>query len=167
MQVSRSVALIVAALLLTTMSTVAGFIMSPRGYLAPLASPPLAGTTGGIVGTISISNVAPLCRAQPAAASASLPPYYGQIEIVITPSSSSDPIMVPVNWVLFYGCILEGPFRIGLNPGVYSLTITSCYEIHAETYPRYPIFCLDLPKTVIVQPNTWTRVEISLRTGIY
>jgi len=41
--VKGSTALIVAALLLTTVSTVAGFMVSPGGYLAPLASPPLMG----------------------------------------------------------------------------------------------------------------------------
>ena len=44
--VKGSTALIVAALLLTTVSTVAGFMVSPGGYLAPLASPPLMDATG-------------------------------------------------------------------------------------------------------------------------
>jgi hypothetical protein len=141
-------------------------MISPRGYLAPLASPPLVGATGGIVGNIEISNIAPLCLEQSTAAS--VPPYYSQIEVVITPSSSSDlPIMVPLNWALLYGCIAEGAFTIGLNPGIYSLTITSCYGIRAETYSLYPFFCSGLPKTVVVQSNIWTHVEISLRTGIY
>src|SRR6266568_3628282 len=62
MRVKRSTPLIIAALLLTTVSTVAGFMVSPGGYLAPLASPPLIGATGGIIGSISIGNVCPLCR---------------------------------------------------------------------------------------------------------
>ena len=46
MRVKSSTSLIVTALVLTAVSTVAGFIVSPGGYLAPLASPPLIGATG-------------------------------------------------------------------------------------------------------------------------
>jgi hypothetical protein len=166
LSVTRSTTLIVAALVLTTVSTVAGFMVSPGGYLAPLAGPPLLGATGGIVGTISIGNVSPLCTATPSTGPA--PVYYNQIEVVITPSSSSAlPLTVPVNWVLINGCTVRGTFTIGLNPGLYSLTITSCYGIRAAVYQLYPIFCSGLPKTVTVEPGTWTRVDISLTTGIY
>src|SRR5207249_5543962 len=120
MLVKGSKALIIAALLLTTVSTVAGFTVAPRGYLAPLASPPLIGAAGGITGSIWIANVSPLCRVPPATEPA--PPYYNQIEVVITPSSDL-PLTVPVKWVLIGGCAVHGTFKIGLNPGVYSLTI--------------------------------------------
>ena len=75
--VKGSTALIVAALLLTTVSTVAGFMVSPGGYLAPLASPPLMDATGGIIGSISIGNVYPLCSATPTTTPA--PSYYYEI----------------------------------------------------------------------------------------
>src|SRR6266704_1832897 len=133
MRVKSSTPLIIAALLLTTVSTVAGFTVSPGGYLAPLASPPLIGATGGITGSIWIANVSPLCRVP--ATTEPAPPYYNQIEVVITPSPSSDlPLTVPVNWVLIGGCAVHGTFKIGLNPGVYSLTITSCYAVHPDHY---------------------------------
>ena len=166
MRVRMSTALIIAALLLTIASTVAGFIVSPGGYLAPLAVPPLLGSSGGIVGSISIGNVAPLCTGYPTTAPA--PSYYNQIELVITHSSSSDlPLTVPVNWVLVGGCVVKGTFAIGLNPGIYSVTITSCYGIRGGVYSLYSSFCIGLPKTVIVQSGTWTRVDISITTGIY
>src|SRR5260370_31040635 len=99
MRVRMSTALIIAALLLTIASTVAGFMVSPGGYLAPFASPPLLRPSGGIVGSISIGNVAPLCTGYPTTAPA--PSYYNQIAIVITLSSSSYlPLMVPLNWGL-------------------------------------------------------------------
>jgi hypothetical protein len=166
MMVGKSTALIVAALLLTTMSTVAGFTVSPGGYLAPLAGPPLAGATGGIIGSISIGNVAPLCRVPPTTAPA--PSYYNQIEAVITPSPSSDlPLFVPVHWVLVAGCVVDGNFTISLNPGAYSMTITSCYLIRAAASFLNDPFCSGLPKNVIVESGTWTQVAISITTGIY
>ena len=110
--VRRSLALIVAALGLTTVSTVAGFMISPGEYLAPLASPPLIGATGGITGSIWIANVSPLCRVP--ATTEPAPPYYNQIEVVITPSSDL-PLTVSVNWVLIGGCAVHGTFKIGLN----------------------------------------------------
>jgi hypothetical protein len=61
MRVWKTTALILAVLSLTTAATVAGFMVSPGGYLAPLAGPPLVGATEGIVGAISIGNVASLC----------------------------------------------------------------------------------------------------------
>src|SRR6266702_4201284 len=167
MRVRMSTALIIAALLLTVASTVAGFMVSPGGYLAPLTSPPLLGSSGGIVGSISIGNVAPLCTGYPTTAPA--PSYYNQIEVVITPSPSSDlPLMVPVNWVLIGGCTVHGTFTVGLNPGVYYLTITSCYEVYSDHYlgPAIP-FCPGLPKTAIVESGAWTQVDISITTGIY
>ncbi len=160
MLVRRSTALIIAALFLTAVSTVTGFIVSPGGYLSPLAGPPLAGATGGITGSISIGNILPLCRVPPSTAPA--PPYYNQIEVLITPSPSSGlPLTVPVNWVLVDGCWVHGTFRVGLNPGVYSLTLTSCISQPSS------FGCSDLPRIVIVEPDAWTQVDISIRTGIY
>lgn len=167
MRLTRTTAVIVAALLLTTASTVAGFMISPAGYLAPLASPPLQGATGGIVGSISIGNVAPLCIVPETTAPA--PAYYNQIEVVITPSPSSDlPLMVPVNWVLIGGCTVHGNFTVGLNPGAYYVTITSCYTVYSGHYFGPAIrFCPGLPKTAIVESGAWTQVDISITTGIY
>ena len=166
MLVARSSVLTFWVLFLTAASTVAGFMVSPGGYLAPLAGPPLSGATGGIVGSISIGNVAPLCKVPPSTEPA--PPYYNQIEVVITPSPSSDlPLTVPVNWVLVGGCIVHGTFTVGLNPGIYSLTLTECTGLHASIYISVNPYCSDLPKTVIVQSGTWTQVEISITTGIY
>src|SRR5260370_7639716 len=104
MRVTRTTAVIVAALLLTTASTVAGFMVSPGGYLAPLASPPLIGATGGIIGSISIGNVCPLCRVPQTCAPAPL--YYNQIEAVIIPAASSDlPLTILSNWLGVRACL--------------------------------------------------------------
>src|SRR5712691_2572778 len=159
MLAKSSTALIVVVLLLTTVSTVAGFMVSPGGYLAPIASPPLVGATGGIIGSISIGNVCSLCRVPQTCAPAS--PYYNQIEAVIIPSPSSDlPLTVPVKWVGVGGCVVHGIFKVGLNPGAYSLTS------EAATFLNDPT-CSGLPKTVLVESGTWTQVEISITTGIY
>jgi len=163
---SRSTTLIIVILLATIISTVAGFMVSPGGYLSPLAGPPLVGATGGILGNVSIGNVAPLCSGSPTTAPA--PPYYNQIELVITPSPSSDlPLTIPLNWVLIDGCIVRATFKVGLNPGVYSLSITSCYGIHVAIYFPYSPFCSGLPRTVIVEAGTWTQADLSITTGIY
>ena len=161
---SRSSALILAALFLTTVSTVAGFMVSPGGYLSHLASPGLLGATSGITGSISIGNIYPVCRADSSTGSA--PPYYDQIGVLVTPSSGL-PLTVPVTWVLVAGCWVHGTFKIGLNPGVYSLTITSCYAVHPDHYLGFIPFCPGLPKTVIVESGAWTQVDISITTGIY
>jgi hypothetical protein len=164
MLVKSSKALIIAALLLTTVSTVAGFMVSPGGYLAPLAGPPLIGAMGGIIGSISIRN--PFCVVPPTMETA--PRYYSQIEVVITPSPSSVlPLYVPVNWVLNGGCAIHGTFKVGLNPGVYSLTIGSCYLIRAAAFFLNDPTCSGLPKTVLVESGTWTQVEIFTTAGIY
>ncbi len=167
MRVKSSTPLIIAALLLTTVSTVAGFMVSPGGYLAPLASPPLIGATGGIIGSISIANGCPLCRVPVTCAPAPL--YYNQIEeAVIIPAPSSDlPLTVPVNWVGVGGCVVHGTFKVGLNPGAYSLTIGSCYFIRAAATFLNDTTCSGLPKTVLVESGTWTQVEISITAGIY
>ncbi len=167
MQVTRGSALILAVLALITVSTVAGFIVSPGGYLAPLASPPLIGATGGIIGSISIANGCPLCRVPVTCAPAPL--YYNQIEeAVIIPAPSSDlPLTVPVNWVGVGGCVVHGTFKVGLNPGAYSLTIGSCYFIRAAATFLNDTTCSGLPKTVLVESGTWTQVEISITAGIY
>jgi len=166
MLVKRSTELIIAALLLTAVSTVAGFIVSPGGYLAPLASPPLIGAMGGIIGSISIANVCSLCRVPSTCAPAPL--YYNQIEAVIIPAPSSDlPLTVPVNWVGVGGCVVHGTFKVGLNPGAYSLTIGSCYLSRAAATFLNDTTCSGLPKTVLVESGTWTQVEISITTGIY
>ena len=166
MLVTGSTALIVTALLLTAVSTVTGFLVSPGGYLAPLASPPLIGATGGIIGSISIGSVCPLCRVPQTCSPAPL--YYNQIEAVIIPAPSSDlPLTVPVNWVGVGGCVVHGTFKVGLNPGAYSLTIGSCYLIRAAATFLNDTTCSGLPKTVLVESGTWTQVEISITTGIY
>lgn len=157
MRVTGSTALIVAALLLTTVSTVAGFTLSRGGYLSPLAGPPLIGATGGINGTISIGNIYPLCSI---VSDGAAPPYYNQIQAVITPSSGL-PLTVPVNWVLVGGCWVHGTFKVGLSPGVYSVTLSSCIS-----QPN-SFGCSDLPRIVTVEASVWTQVVISIRTGIY
>src|SRR2546425_4025410 len=115
----RSSRLILATILLSTVLTVAGFVFSPGGYLSPLASPPLLGATGGIIGSISIGPISPTCISGP------LPSYYNQIQVRVTPSSDP-PLTIPVRWLLVGGCWAATNFEIGLDPGAYSLTLTSC-----------------------------------------
>ena len=157
MPVARSSGLIIATLLLSTVSTVAGFIVSPGGYLSPLAGPALLGASGGITGSISIGPVFPVCRAD--MSTAFPPPYFNQVQLLVTPSTGL-PLTVPVRWVLVSGCWISGTFTVGLNPGVYSLTLTSCLS-----QPN-SFGCLGMPKTAVVESGRWTRVEISVATGI-
>ena len=164
MLVTRSSALIFWVLFLTTASIVAGFMVSPGGYLSPLASPSLLGATGGIEGSVSIGPIFPICRTL--ASTAPAPSYYNQIQVLVTPSSGLA-LSVPVNWVTVDGCWASGTFKIGLNPGEYSLTLTSCTQLYALRIPQ-PIGygCSDLPRTVIVESGAWTQIEIAIGTGI-
>jgi len=163
MLVTRSAALIFWVLFLTTASTVAGFMVSPNGYLSPLASPSLLGATGGMDGSISIGPLFPVCRVLESMVPA--PSYYNQVQVLVTPSSGLS-LTVPVNWVTVGGCWASGTFKIGLNPGAYSLTVTSCAGIVASISQPIGFGCADLPKTVIVEAGAWTQVEISIGTGI-
>jgi hypothetical protein len=155
--VTRSSALIIAVLLLTTVSTGAGFIVSPGGYLSHLAGPPLLGASGGITGNVSIGPVAPVCMI--GVSNASPPVYYDQVQLLVTPSTGL-PLTVPLNWVLVDGCSVNAAFKVGLNPGVYSITITSCIS------QTNTIGCRGVPVTASVSSNAWTPVEISVDTGI-
>ena len=83
MLVTRSAALVFWVLFLTTASTVAGFMVSPGGYLSPLASPSLLGATEGISGSISIGPIFPICRTL--ASTVPAPSYYNQIQVLVTP----------------------------------------------------------------------------------
>jgi hypothetical protein len=162
MLVTRSAALVFWVLFLTTASTVAGFMVSPGGYLSALASPSLLGATEGISGSVSIGPIFPICRTL--ASTAPAPSYYNQIQVLITPSSGLA-LTIPVNWVIVESCWAHGTFKIALNPGTYSLTITSCNPATPSIYfPSYG--CQDLPRTVIVESGAWTQIEIAIGTGI-
>jgi hypothetical protein len=155
---TRNSALIIGVLLLTAVSTGAGFIVSPGGYLSRLAGPPLLSATGGITGNVSIGPVYPVCKI--GASNAPPPVYYDQVQLLVTPSTGL-PLTVPLNWVLVDGCYVIAAFKIGINPGVYSVTITSCVS-QTSTFG-----CRGVPVTAIVSSNAWTPVEISVDTGIY
>jgi|SRR6267143_5305224 len=160
MPITMSRVLIVAALFLTTVSTVAGFMVSPGGYLAPLASPDLLGATGGITGSISISPVSPVCG--PTVGAAPAPSYYSNSNdfgILVIPLSGPS-LTIPVNWVLEGGCEDYGTFNVQLNPGVYSLILAWCASPHAGG-----IYCPAMPKTVIVESGAWTHIEIAMSRG--
>ena len=163
MLVARSSVLTFWVLFLTAASTVAGFMVSPGGYLSPLASPSLLGATGGITGSVPIGPLFPVCRVLESAGST--PSYYNQIQVIVTPSSGLA-LTVPVNWVTVEGCWASGTFQIGLNPGVYSLTLTSCARLTASIQQPIGFGCSDLPRTVIVESSTWTQVDIAIDTGI-
>src|SRR2546428_9923369 len=81
MLVTRSAALIFWVLFLTTASTVAGFMVSPGGYLSPLARPSLLGAMEGISGSISSGPISPICRTL--ARSVPAPSYYNQIQALV------------------------------------------------------------------------------------
>ncbi len=164
MLVTRSAALIFWALFLTSASTVAGFMVSPGGYLSPLASPSLLGATGGINGSVSIGPISPICSV--VESTGPTPLYYNQIQVIVTPSSGLA-LTVPVNWAVVGGCWASGTFKIGLNPGVYSVTVTSCARPTLSISQPIGFGCSDLPRTVIVESSAWIQIDIAIGTGIY
>lgn len=156
--------LVVATICLTCLSTATGFILVPSGYLSPLVGPGLIGATGGITGVVTIGPVNPVCTAY--YSYTPVPSYYSQIGAVITPASGL-PVTVPVNWILQYGCWVHGTFKTGLNPGAYSVTLTSC-QLNNLMIPvsKMSLGCSKLPITAIVTSNAWTQVVITFPTGI-
>ena len=153
---------------------------------APIQSLPFASTVGlgglgpdgsysskllpetGIVGNISIANIMPLCYNKP-----NITPSNDNTTVVVT-SLSGQITIIPVNWSIIGGCELFGTFQAGLNPGVYSLTLSYCLE--KQSGPYQPAGCphaacgmqsCNLPTTIDVSPGKLTRVNIRITTGIY
>ena len=160
----RSQGIVIIALALTTTTTVTGLLVSPTGYLSPIAWPNPAGPSRrdqGIARNVSIGPVNPTCYVgtgsiQPAAFALS----FEQNRILITPRLSLA-ITVPVNWTLHWGCELTGTFQTSLSPGTYSVDLTSCALATVRSFG-----CSGLPMTVVVGSGKYTPVNISVSTGI-
>lgn len=103
----------------------------------------------GITGSVTIANVSPVCSITGSA------PATGP-DLVIT-SSNGRIQVVALNWTLQNRCELIAPFQVTLNPGTYSLNLSSCSYMG----------CRVLPITVVVVPGVFTPVRINIITGIY
>jgi len=156
--------IIIIALALTTTTTVTGLLVSPTGYLSPIAWPNPAGPSRGdqgIAGDVSIGPVNPTCYAGPGSIQATaFALSFEQNRILITPRLGLA-ISVPVNWTLHWGCELTGTFQTSLSPGTYSVDLTSCALATVRSFG-----CSGLPMTVVVGSGKYTPVNISVSTGI-
>ena len=156
--------IIIIALALTTTTTVTGLLVSPTGYLSPIAWPNRAGPSRGdqgIAGDVSIGPVNPTCYAGPGSIQATaFALSFEQNRILITPRLGLA-ISVPVNWTLHWGCELTGTFQTSLSPGTYSVDLTSCALATVRSFG-----CSGLPMTVVVGSGKYTPVNISVSTGI-
>ncbi len=103
----------------------------------------------GMSGSVTIGNVSPVCSV-----TGSVPatgPY-----LVIT-SSTRSILAVPLSWALQDRCELIATFQVALNPGTYSVNLSSCNYMG----------CRVLPITVVVVPGIFTPARINIVTGIY
>ncbi len=102
----------------------------------------------GIAGSVSIANVSPVCAltgSQPASGPS----------LVVT-SADGRILVVSLSWSLVDRCALETQFKVPLQPGTYSLTLSPCGYMGCRT----------LPITVVVQSGVFAPANISIVTGI-
>ncbi|MDE1852404.1 MAG: hypothetical protein KGI38_01520 [Thaumarchaeota archaeon] len=83
------------------------------------------------------------------------PSSYDSIGVVITDSSGRT-VTCPVNWVSD-GCYVMGSLTATLEPGSYSLNLTSCGWMGCRAA---------LPKGFEIYSGTTTSVDVSIFTGI-
>ena len=102
----------------------------------------------GITGSVTIANVSPVCSITGSA------PATGP-DFVIT-SSNGRIQVVALNWTLENRCELIAPFQVTLNPGTYSVNLSSCSYMG----------CRVLPIIVVVVPGVFTPARINIITGI-
>ncbi len=127
----------------TTTSTVSSTSSSSTGQISGIAN-----------GTISIGPLQPVCLVN--STKGPPPSDIASIEAVIT-SSSGGILHVPLNWSVYAKCEADGQFRVALQPGSYSLDLSSCTYMGCKN---------SLPKEFTVYPNLVTTVDVSIDTGI-
>ena len=103
----------------------------------------------GITGGVTIANISPLCSLTGSV------PATGP-DLVIT-SSTGKVLVVALSWTFQNRCELIAPFQGELNPGAYSVNLSSCGYMG----------CRVLPITAVVIPGVFTPVKINIVTGIY
>jgi hypothetical protein len=109
----------------------------------------------GIVnGTISIGPLRPVCLVNSSVGPA--PSNIASIQVVIT-SASGRTTLVPVNWSMYAQCEGVGQFQVALQPGNYSLDLSSCTFMGCKN---------SLPKAFVINSNRVTTIVISIDTGI-
>jgi len=146
--------IIFLALCLGVIIGAADLVVSPSGFLSPLAAPSFGPEAQGIMGRVTGFLVSPLCPS----ALTPLVLAYLQVQVLLQPSSGLT-LVIPVTYS-DKTCGLSGTFHAGLDPGAYWVSLTSC------TYQPSGPGCGSLPKMVMVRPGEWAQVEISANTGI-
>ena len=134
--------------------------------------PPPDAPKQGISGSVSIANISPLCFTY---VNGTITIEPTQVSLLLTVQfSSGHMIIVPVNWFIYGGCALEGVFVERLMPGTYSVDLvnpTNPSWCHPKAVPLGSVVvfprCTPLPITVVVRPAEFSKISISVTTGIY
>lgn len=122
-----------------------GAALSIAGAMAVIAL--MRGTQRPEQGTISGKvTIGPLCPVEPCPDPS--PDIYASRQLVLQPRSGS-PTYVQLN--------SDGSFQATINAGTYTVNLTNCTFLGCE---------YSLPKTIIVEPNEITVIDINIDTGI-
>ena len=105
-------------------------------------------------GTISIGPLRPVCLVNSTAGPA--PSNIASIQVVAT-SDSGRTTYLPVDWSLYAQCEARGQFQAALQPGNYTLDLSSCTFLGCKN---------SLPKAFVIEPDRVTIIDISIDTGI-
>jgi len=150
-------ALLGGIVLLAALS-LSGVSPSWHNYLSALYTATSAWQSQGIYGTDSSGQVVPgACGADVVA---ELSGHFPVAERVVVTSSDGMVIDVPLSWTRVV-CEYFGTYRVGLQPGNYSIDILSC-----TLQPHRSWGCaFVVPIDVIVKQGLFTKVHIHMYTG--
>lgn len=129
-----------------------------HNYLSALYTATTAWQRQGIYGTYYSGNIVPgACGADVVA---ELSGHYPVAERVVVTFSDGMVIDVPLNWTRVV-CEYFGTYRVGLQPGNYSVDILSC-----TLQPHRSWGCaFVVPINVTVAQGVFTKVDIHMYTG--
>lgn len=109
---------------------------------------------GFLNGTVSMGSLRPVCQVN--SSSGPVPSYIASIQAVVT-SKSGNAVHIPIDWSLSGGCEAIGNFKAALDPGSYSLNLSSCSFMGCKAA---------LPKAFVILPERTTSVQVVIETGI-
>jgi hypothetical protein len=129
----------------------AHFTIGAGGASSTTAGSPLSGSLDA---RFSIGPIEPVCSANSTVGPAPSP--YSSIEAVVSPSPSGQASTFPIIWTS-NGCEVSGSLQASLDPGSYSLSLSSC---------TFSGCASALPRSFLVVSGQSTSVDVSIDTGI-
>ncbi len=127
------------------------FTIGAGGASSTTAGAPL---TGSLDAHFFIGPIQPVCSANSTVGPAPSP--YSSIGAVVSTSPSGQASTFPIVWTS-NGCEVSGSFQASLDPGSYSLSLSSC---------TFSGCASALPRSSLVVSGESTSVDVSIDTGI-